>query len=127
MIFLMYKILFYFCYPAANDGQRRPTQVNEGPQQPTTANEGQRRPTKTKRGPNDASGIVWALGTFFFFISSCFNIYELIMSPTGQHHHQGSTKANAGPRRPTQVNEGPQQPTTANEGQHRPTAPNAGQ
>ena len=55
--------------------QRRLTQVHEGPQQPTTANEGQRRPMKTKRGPNDASGIVWALGTFFIFISSCFNIY----------------------------------------------------
>src|SRR6202522_1948527 len=46
-------------------------------QQPTA-----RRPTKTKRGPNNASGIVWA-------------------PFTGQHHHQGSTKANAGSRRPT--------------------------
>src|ERR1700678_4094202 len=69
----------------ANAGQRRPTQAHEGPQQPTTANEGQRRPTtanegqrrptKTKRGTNDARRIVWALGTFFYFISSCFNIY----------------------------------------------------
>src|ERR1700678_4084373 len=58
-----------------HEGPQQPTQVDEGPQQPTTANEGQRRPTKTKRGPNDASGIVWALGTFFIFISSCFNIY----------------------------------------------------
>src|SRR5271168_4226784 len=59
----------------ANEGQRRPTQAHEGQRRPTTANEGQRRPTKTKRGPNDARRIVWALGTFFYFISSCFNIY----------------------------------------------------
>src|SRR5271168_4758990 len=45
---------------------RRPTQADEGPQQPMTANEGQRRPTKTKRGPNDASGVVWAIICFFF-------------------------------------------------------------
>src|ERR1700678_1591477 len=54
-----------------HEGPQQPTQVDEGPQQPTTANEGQRRPTKTKRGPNDASGIVWALGTFlyiYFFV-----------------------------------------------------------
>src|ERR1700678_4452694 len=44
----------------------RPTQADKGPQQPMTANEGQRRPTKTKRGPNDASGIVWAIICFFF-------------------------------------------------------------
>src|ERR1700678_3810753 len=45
---------------------RRPTQADEGPQQPIMANEGQRRPTKTKRGPNDASGVVWAIICFFF-------------------------------------------------------------
>src|ERR1700678_946653 len=81
-----------------------------------------RRPTKTKRGPNDARrGIVWALFT-------------------GQHHHQGSTKANAGPRRPTAAktaNDGQhrstkahssqRRPTKANAAQSRPTAPNDGQ
>src|ERR1700678_2528688 len=57
----------------ASAGQRRPTAANDGQRRPTKANEGQRRPTKTKRGPNDASGIVWALGSFFYFISSCYN------------------------------------------------------
>jgi hypothetical protein len=35
-----------------------------------SSQEGQRRPTKRKQGPNDASGVVWALGVFFliFFI-----------------------------------------------------------
>src|ERR1700678_1287643 len=53
----------------ANEGQhsqRRPTQVHEGPQQPMTANEGQRRPMKTKRAQTTPSGVVWALGVFFF-------------------------------------------------------------
>src|SRR5271168_601545 len=39
----------------------RPTQADEGPQQPMTTNKGQRRPTKTKKGPNNASGVVWAI------------------------------------------------------------------
>src|ERR1700678_2923605 len=42
-----------------------------GPRKPTKAHssqEGQRRPTKRKKGPNDASGVVWALGVFFFII-----------------------------------------------------------
>src|SRR5271168_1705240 len=49
---------------------RRPTQADEGPQQPMMANEGQRRPTKTKRGPNDASGVVWAIICFFSNVQS---------------------------------------------------------
>src|ERR1700678_3928162 len=48
----------------------RPTQADKGPQQPMTANEGQRRPTKTKRGPNDASGVVWAIICFFSNVQS---------------------------------------------------------
>src|SRR6202522_926158 len=54
----------------AHSSQQRPTQVNEGPQWPTTANEGQRRPTETKRGPNDASGVVWAIICFFSNVQS---------------------------------------------------------
>src|ERR1700678_4347043 len=52
------------------------TTAHEGPQQPTTANAGQRRPTaanagprRQKKGPNDASGVVWALGEFFLNFS----------------------------------------------------------
>src|ERR1700678_2768289 len=57
----------------ANDSQPRPTQADKGPQQPMMANEGQRRPTKTKRGPNDASGVVWAIICFFSNVqSSCY-------------------------------------------------------
>src|ERR1700678_945820 len=59
---------------------RRPTQVNEGPQQPMTANKGQRRPTKTKRGPNDASGVVWAIICFFSNVQSI--CYFFITSPS---------------------------------------------
>jgi hypothetical protein len=43
-------------YDDAHESQRRPT----------AANKGQRRPTKTTNDPNDASGVVWALGYFFF-------------------------------------------------------------
>src|ERR1700678_1708468 len=73
------------------------------------ANEGQRRPTKTKKGPNDVSGVVWALGVFFFQFFLPFYL------------QQRSIAANDGHQRPTQAHESPQQPTTANEGQCRPT------
>src|SRR5271168_178788 len=59
---------------------RRPTQADEGPQQPMMANEGQRRPTKTKRGPNDASGVVWAIICFFSNVQ--FICYFFITSPS---------------------------------------------
>src|SRR5271168_2070549 len=45
-------------------------QANAGRQRPTAANDGQRRPTKTKRGPNDASGVVWAIICFFSNVQS---------------------------------------------------------
>src|SRR5271168_1918444 len=35
-----------------------------------SSQEGQRRPTKRKQGPNDASGVVWALGVFFLIFLS---------------------------------------------------------
>src|ERR1700678_3326281 len=106
-----------------------------------TANEGQRRPTKC----------------FFKLFLNVLNFYSIFVTqqPTtaneGQHR---STKANAGPRRPTvaiewpmTANEGPrkdflncflnvqhfyfifvtQQPTKANAGQRRPTQVNEGQ
>src|SRR5271168_2248567 len=57
--------------------ERRPTQADEGPQQPMTANKGQRRPTKTKRGPNDASGVVWAI-IYFFQMYNLFVIFLLL-------------------------------------------------
>src|SRR5271168_4657647 len=60
--------------------ERRPTQADEGPQQPMTANKGQRRPTKTKRGPNDASGVVWAIICFFSNVQSI--CYFFITSPS---------------------------------------------
>src|SRR5271155_3542004 len=59
---------------------RRPTQADEGPQQPMMANEGRRRPTKTKRGPNDASGVVWAIICFFSNVQSI--CYFFITSPS---------------------------------------------
>src|SRR6202522_77042 len=59
---------------------RRPTQADEGPQQPMMANEGQCRPTKTKRGPNDASGVVWAIICFFSNVQ--YICYFFITSPS---------------------------------------------
>src|ERR1700678_2674700 len=101
---------FYFCYPAANEGQRRPTQAHEGPQQPTTANEGQCRPTKThgsQRRPTKA--------------------HAAQHQPTQPHESpRQPTKANDGPRKPTAANEGQRQPTAANAGQRRPTSANEG-
>src|ERR1700678_4063753 len=37
VIFLMYNLLFYFCYTAANEGQQRQTQVNKGQRRPMRA------------------------------------------------------------------------------------------
>src|ERR1700678_167333 len=82
----------------ANDSQRRPTQVNKGPQRPTTANEGQRRPTQDH---------TFRPYVFFFFVfcSKQTILYKFYLAG----------------RRPTQADEGPQQPMTANAGQRRPT------
>src|ERR1700678_3506306 len=97
---------------SSRHSERRPTQADEGPQQPMTANEGQRRPTKTKRGPNDASGVVWAIICSYVFFRVLFQTNYLIQILFSSRHSG---------RRPTQADEGPQQPTTANEGQCRPT------
>src|ERR1700678_2720702 len=117
------------------------------PGRPTAANDGQRRPTKTKKAPNDARGVVWALGKVFFCFFSVLLTTQAHSSQrrptqanTGQHRPM---KANAGPRRRKGAqttpgaslgpqgsffffflrfidNESPQQPTTANAGQRRP-------
>src|SRR5271155_2887720 len=92
----------------ANEGQRRPTQVNEGPQLPMTANE-------DKKGPNDASGVVWALGVFLF------HLFYFILITTRHESPRQPMTANEGQRRPTAANTGPQRPTAANDGQRRPT------
>src|SRR5271168_883172 len=93
----------------------------ESPRQPMTANEGQRRSTKAnqdKKGPNDASGVVWALGVFLF------HVFYFILITTRHESPRQPMTANEGQRRPTQVNEGPQQPKTANEGQRTQKGPN---
>src|SRR5271168_2600042 len=84
----------------ANDSQRRPTQVNEGPQRPTTANEGQRRPTQAHTSRPAALRMF-----FFVFCSKLTILYKFYLAE----------------RRPTQADEGPQQPMTANKGKRRPT------
>src|ERR1700679_2507739 len=73
------------------------------------------------------SGIIWALGTFFKYISSFFTIYLLIISPTVTRAQRRPTKANAGQRRSTKAHSSQRRPTKANAGQRRPTAPNDGQ
>src|SRR5271168_2094472 len=58
-----------------------------------------------KKGPNDASDVVWArIGMCFTFYFLFFYYYEAHEGP------QQPTTANDGQRRPMQVNEGPQQP-----------------
>src|ERR1700678_1797968 len=95
----------------ANEGQRRPTkgktQVNEGPQRPTTANEGQHRPMQAHKFRPYVC-------FFFAFCSKLTILYKFYLA--GRRPMQ----VNEGPQRPTQANEGPQRPTTANEGQCRP-------
>src|ERR1700678_3465976 len=72
--------------------------------------------TKMKKGPNDASGVVWALGVVFF------HFFSSILLTTKAHSSQRRPlKANAGPQKPTAANAGPQKPTAANDGQRRPT------
>src|SRR5271168_2983682 len=71
-----------------------------------------------KTGPNDA---VWhRLGPRYFFLIYFF-VFYYILTNNFTNSHQGSTKANAGPRRPTQVNAGQRRPTAPNDGQRRPT------
>src|SRR5271168_3539018 len=88
------------------------------PGRPTAANNGQRRPTKAnedKKGPNDASGVVWALGVFLF------HLFYFILITTRHESPRQSMTANEGQRRPTAANTCPQRPTAANDGQRRPT------
>src|SRR5271155_1263476 len=80
----------------ANKGQRRPTkgktQVNEGPQRPTTANEGQRRPMQAHTfGPY--------VCFFFAFCSKLTILYKFYLA---------AGTAGAGQCRPTKANAGPQ-------------------
>src|SRR5271168_3698144 len=96
-----------------NKGQQRPTkgktQVNKGPQRPTTANDSQRRPTQVNEGPQrptkaNAGPCVSALCMFFFvFCSKLTILYKFYLAGC----------------RPTQADKGPQQPMTANEGPQR--------
>src|SRR5271168_1662994 len=88
----------------ANEGQRRPTkgktQVNKGPQRPTTANDSQRRPTQVNEGPH-----VSALRMFFFRVLFQTNyLIQVLFS---------RVQANAGRQRPTAANDGQRRPTQA--------------
>src|ERR1700678_936566 len=96
----------------ANKGQQRPTkgktQVNKGPQRPTTANDSQRRPTQVNEGPQrptkaNAGPYVSALRMFFFRVLFQTNyLIQVLFSRV-------------------QVNVGRQQPIAAHAGQRRPT------
>src|SRR5271168_2264742 len=98
----------------ANDGQRRPTQVSEGPQQPMTANKGQQRQKGPKRRIWRCLGPRCVSFSFILFYS----YYYETRKPTA---------ANAGQRRPTKANDGQRRPTKANTGQRRPTPANSSQ
>src|ERR1700678_4452695 len=98
----------------ANEGQRRPTkgktQVNKGPQRPTTANDSQRRPTQVNEGPQrptkaNAGPYVLALRMFFFRVLFQTNyLIQVLFS---------RVQANAGRQRPTAANDGQRRPTKA--------------
>src|ERR1700678_2838326 len=98
----------------ANEGQRRPTkgktQVNKGPQRPTTANDSQRRPTQVNEGPQrptkaNAGPYVSALRMFFFRVLFQTNyLIQVLFS---------RVQANAGRQRPTAANDGQRRRTQA--------------
>src|ERR1700678_1295752 len=89
-----------------------------------TANKGQQRPTKTKKGPNNVSGVVWALGVFFF---SNFSSILLTTKAHSSQRRPPKAQAHKSPQQPTQANTGPRQPTTANKGQRRSTKAHSSQ
>src|ERR1700678_116736 len=107
------------------------------PGRPTAANDGQRRPTKTKKAPNDARGVVWALGKVFF----CF--FSVLLTTQAHSSQRRPTQANTGQHRPTKDNAGPRRrkgatgkfffsfsvllTTKAHSSQGRPTQANTGQ
>src|SRR5271168_3960840 len=94
----------------ANDGQRRPTQVNEGPQRPTTANDGQRRSTKAHSGQRRPTQANAGRGTRFSLSNVCFFSRFVPLKLTILY------KLYLAQRRPTQANVGQRRPTAANDG-----------
>src|ERR1700678_3498513 len=74
------------------------------PRKPTkapAANEGRRRPTKREKGPNDARRVVWAgIGKFFF------NVFFFYCTT----YPRKPTKAHSSQRRPTQAHKDGKQP-----------------
>src|SRR5271168_1347017 len=56
-----------------------------------------------KKSPNDASGVVWALGVFFFL--QCFS--SILLTTKAHSSQRWPPKANAGPQKPTAANAGP--------------------
>src|ERR1700678_1922984 len=102
----------------ANEGQRRPTkgktQVNEGPQRPTTANNSQRRSTKAHSGQrrptkaNTGQRRPTRFGlTYVFFFRVLFQTNYLIQVLFSR------AQANAGRQRPTAANDSQRRPTQA--------------
>src|SRR6202522_2413880 len=70
-VFFLLYILFFIFYITSRLHHTHHTPLWRGrqPRKPTkapAANEGRRRPTKREKGPNDARHVVWAIGKFFF-------------------------------------------------------------
>src|SRR6202522_2721363 len=99
VLFSLYNLFFIFYMPSRlHHTHHTPLWRGRQPQKPTkapAANEGRRRPTKREKGPNDARRVVWAIGKFFF---KCIflNVQLIHKSP---RRPQQPTKAHAGPRR----------------------------
>src|SRR5271155_6133004 len=67
----VFFILFFIFYITSRLHHTHHTPLWRGrqPRKPTkapAANEGRRRPTKKEKGPNNARHVVWAIGKFFF-------------------------------------------------------------
>src|ERR1700678_1093245 len=72
-VFFLLYILFFIFYITSRLHHTHHTPLWRGrqPRKPTkapAANEGRRRPTKREKGPNDARRVVWAIGKFFFLM-----------------------------------------------------------
>src|ERR1700678_4211878 len=105
----------------ANEGQRRPTkgktQVNKGPQRPTTANDGQRQPTQANAGQrrptaaNEGQRRPTQAHTFRPYV--CFFFHVLFQTNYLIQVLFSRVQANAGRQRPTAANDGQRRPTQA--------------
>src|ERR1700678_583397 len=96
-VFFLLYILFFIFYITSrlHHTHHTPLWCGRKPTKAPAANEGRRRPTKREKGPNDARCVVWAIGRFFV---------KCIFSKCTTYPRK-PTKAHSSQRRPTQAHE----------------------